>query len=200
MRRNTSAGRPREEAVEKRILDATLKLLTERGYLDLSIEAVAAQASVSKRSIYLRYRTKAMLATVALANIWNTTEAPDSGSTYTDLELLLQQGRQNVSSPAGASFIGYLIADANDNKEAIQIFEKFVDGPRRALYRTVLERGIRRGDVRGDIDIDFIADLLRGPYYARILSGLPIPDDFQQQVVKSIWHIICTSSGIIQSE
>ena len=200
MKRNTTAGRPREEAVEKRIIDATLKLLMERGYLDLSIEAVAAQASVSKRSIYLRYSTKAMLATVALASIWNTTEAPDSGSTYTDLELLLQQGRQNVSSPAGASFIGYLIADANYNKEAIQIFEKFVTGPRRALYRTVLERGIHRGDVRADIDIDFVADLLRGPYYARILSGLPMPDDFQQQVVKSVWSIIYTSSTVIQSE
>ncbi len=116
--------------IKERILNATLKLLTERGYLDLSIEAVAAQASVSKRSIYLRYSTKTMLATVALASIWNTTEAPDSGSTY----------------------------------------------------------------------IDFIADLLRGPYYARILSGLPIPDDFQQQVVKGVWRIICTSGGIIQSE
>lgn len=200
MNGSTPAGRPREEAVEKRIREATLKLLTERGYLDMSIEAVAAQAAVSKRSIYLRYPTKAALATTALASIWNTTEAPDTGATYTELELLLQQGRENVSSPAGASFIGYLIADASRNQEAIQMFERYITGPRRALYRTVLERGIGRGEVREDIDIDFVADLLRGPYYARLLSGLPMPDDFQQQVVKSVWRIICTADACIENE
>ena len=200
MKRSTAAGRPREQAVEQRILEATLTLLTERGYLDMSIEAVAAQASVSKRSIYLRYPTKAMLATAALAGIWNTTEAPNTGTTYTDLELLLQQGRQNVGSPGGASFIGYLIADAGRNQEAIELFAQCIIGPRRALYRTLLERGIARGEVREDIDIDFVADLLRGPYYARLLSGLPMPDDFQQHVVKSVWRIIRRADAVIEQE
>lgn len=200
MKRSTATGRPREQAVDQRILEATLTLLEERGYLDMSIEAVAAQAQVSKRSIYLRYPTKAMLATAALASIWNMTEAPDTGTTYTNLEFLLQQGRQNVSSPAGASFIGYVLAEAGRNQEAIELFVRYITAPRRTLYRMVLQRGIRRGEVRADIDIDFVADLLQGPYYARVLSGLPLPDDFQQQVVKSVWRIICAAEALIKQE
>lgn len=46
---------------------------------------------------------------------------------------------------------------------------------RRARDRTILERGVARGEVRADLDLDLAIDLLYGPIYHRaLLTGLPI--------------------------
>ena len=54
-------GRPRDSGRDLAILDATLSLLTEVGYEQLSMEAVAARSGVAKTTIYRRYRDKAAL-------------------------------------------------------------------------------------------------------------------------------------------
>jgi AcrR family transcriptional regulator len=59
-------GRPRDSSRDLAILDATLSLLTEVGYEQLSIEAVAARSGVAKTTIYRRYRDKAALVAAAV--------------------------------------------------------------------------------------------------------------------------------------
>jgi hypothetical protein len=43
--------------------------------------------------------------------------------------------------------------------------------PRRAMARTVLERGIERGEIRPDLDMELVCDLLVGSLYTRALVG-----------------------------
>ncbi|HEY3709342.1 MAG TPA: TetR/AcrR family transcriptional regulator [Amycolatopsis sp.] len=62
----SSLGRPRDASRDVAILDATLALLTENGYEQLSMEAVAARSGVAKTTIYRRYRDKAALAAAAV--------------------------------------------------------------------------------------------------------------------------------------
>ncbi len=59
-------GRPRDEGRDRAILDATLKLLVEVGYDQLSIESVAAAAGVGKPTVYRRYSGKATLVAAAV--------------------------------------------------------------------------------------------------------------------------------------
>ncbi|WP_405132841.1 TetR/AcrR family transcriptional regulator [Nocardia sp. NBC_01388] len=59
-------GRPRDAARDLAILDATLKLLVEVGYDQLSIESVATEAGVGKPTIYRRYPGKAALVAAAV--------------------------------------------------------------------------------------------------------------------------------------
>ena len=59
-------GRPRDPAVEERILDATLRQLAEHGYARMSVDQVAAASGISKPAIYRRWKGKADLATAAL--------------------------------------------------------------------------------------------------------------------------------------
>jgi len=58
-------GRPRDANRDVAILDATLHLLTEVGYDQLSMESVAARAGVAKTTIYRRYDDKAALVAAA---------------------------------------------------------------------------------------------------------------------------------------
>lgn len=59
-------GRPRDAGRDVAILDATLKLLVEVGYDQLSIESVAAEAGVGKPTVYRRYAGKAALVAAAV--------------------------------------------------------------------------------------------------------------------------------------
>ena len=64
--RVTTRGRPRDGRRDVAILDTTLRLLTELGYEQLSIEAVAIRAGVGKATIYRRYSDKAALVASAV--------------------------------------------------------------------------------------------------------------------------------------
>ncbi|MEK8174383.1 helix-turn-helix domain-containing protein [Streptomyces sp. M19] len=59
-------GRPRDTSRDLAILDATLSLLTEVGYEQLSMEAVASRSGAAKTTIYRRYRDKAALVAAAV--------------------------------------------------------------------------------------------------------------------------------------
>ena len=59
-------GRPRDAGRDTAIIDATLHVLTELGYEQMSVEAVAARAEVAKTTIYRRYPSKAALVMAAV--------------------------------------------------------------------------------------------------------------------------------------
>src|SRR5436309_10252756 len=64
--RSSVVGRPRDSGRDLAILDATLSLLTEVGYEQLSMEAVAGRSGAAKTTIYRRYRDKAALVAAAV--------------------------------------------------------------------------------------------------------------------------------------
>lgn len=66
MTRPSAMGRPRDSGRDLAILDATLALLTEVGYEQLSMEAVASRSGAAKTTIYRRYRDKAELVAAAV--------------------------------------------------------------------------------------------------------------------------------------
>jgi AcrR family transcriptional regulator len=62
-------GRPRDERVDRAILDETLALLADVGPTALSVEEVASRAGVGKTTIYRRFPTKDDLVAAALASL-----------------------------------------------------------------------------------------------------------------------------------
>jgi AcrR family transcriptional regulator len=66
MTQPSATGRPRDHTRDLAIHDATLSLLTEVGYEQLSMEAVAGRSGAAKTTIYRRYRDKAALVTAAV--------------------------------------------------------------------------------------------------------------------------------------
>lgn len=69
-----SAGRPRDESVEQRVLATVREMLVEVGWDDLSVRAVAARAGVGRASIARRWQSKAELVLHAVLG-----ETPDLG-------------------------------------------------------------------------------------------------------------------------
>ena len=56
-----TTGRPRDPRIDDAVIEATIDLLEQVGYLQLTISAIADRAGTNKPAIYRRWPTKAHL-------------------------------------------------------------------------------------------------------------------------------------------
>jgi AcrR family transcriptional regulator len=162
-------GRPRSEQARLAILRSTLKLLEENGFSDLTIEDVAARAAAGKATVYRWWPNKAALIADAFAS--STTRKlhfPDTGSVRTDMRQQMRQVIKVFRSRRGRIVSAILGAGQSDRELITAFRERFLWPRRREAYAT-LQRGILRGELRKNIDMDLILDSLYGPIYMRFL-------------------------------
>ena len=182
-------GRPREARADRAILTAALELIAEHGVGALRVDDVARLAGVGKASIYRRYRSKDQLVTEAVGALVDEEIAiPDSGSTEKDLLMLM---REAIALYTGGTLASKLMPSVVDemsrNGELASIARDRFLTRRRAALRVVFERGIERGDLRRDLDVEFALDILAGPLFYRLLiTGGPIDEGLAQAVVELI--------------
>jgi AcrR family transcriptional regulator len=162
-------GRPRSEPARLAILRSALKLLGENGFSDLTIEDVAEHASVGKATVYRWWPNKAALIADAFAS--STTRKlrfPDTGSVHTDMRLQMRQVVKVFLSRRGR-IVSAILGGGQSDRALIAAFrERFLWPRRREAYGT-LRRGIARGELRKNIDMDLLLDSLYGPIYMRFL-------------------------------
>jgi AcrR family transcriptional regulator len=167
--RKRSPGRPRSEQARLAILRSTLKLLGENGFSELTIEAVAAHASVGKATVYRWWPNKAALIADAFASSTRRRlHFPDTGSVQTDMSQQMRQVIKIFRSRRGR-IVSAILGGGQSDRDLIAAFrERFLWPRRREAYAT-LRRGILRGELRKDVDLDLLLDSLYGPIYMRFL-------------------------------
>jgi len=182
-------GRPREARADRAIRAAALELMAEHGVQALRVDDVARRAGVGKATIYRRYRSKDQLVTEAIgALIDEEIEIPDSGSTRTDLLVLMREAVELYSSGSlAAKLMPSVVDEMSRNGELGAVARDRFLTRRRAALGVVFERGIARGDLRRGLDVDFALDILAGPLFYRLLiTGGPIDDALARAVVDVI--------------
>jgi AcrR family transcriptional regulator len=180
-------GRPRDERADRAILAAALELMAEQGVRDLRVDDVARRAGVGKATIYRRYRSKEELVTATVAQLVSEISLPDTGSTRSDLQALMQNAVRVYSGSLEAAVMpGLVDAMSRDANLARTVREGFLAG-RRAALRSVLERGVARGDLSTGLDFELALDVLGGPLFYRLLvTGGPIDERLAQGVAELI--------------
>lgn len=164
-------GRPRCERAHRAILSCTLKYLEakENGFADLTIENVAASAGVGKATVYRWWPTKAALVADAFAgSVTQKLHFPDTGSVCSDMSQQMQQLVKIMRSRRGNIVSAILGAGQSDSTLISAFRERFLK-PRRAEAYATLRRGIVRGELPTDLDLDLMLDALYGPIYMRFL-------------------------------
>jgi AcrR family transcriptional regulator len=176
------AGRPRSEFCQKAILNAALDLLAEEGMAGFTIEAVSARSGVARTTIYRRWPTKGALAIDSfLHSVRAEIDASDTASAVADLRtsylkmIRLMQGRH------GRILVGILAEGQSDPA----MISAFTDGyliPARATRLQILDRGIKSGEFRADLDPHLVLELLFGAAYRRLLLHLPLDEGWGNAV------------------
>lgn len=181
-------SRPRNPEVEERILRIALRQLSAEGYSRMSIDSIAAEAGVSKPTIYRRWPNKADLATAAVRSLQLSEPAVDSGSTVADLTGILQNFRRNLLRPNGMALVGAVLAEESHTPELLQLFRERVVAPRRAMLSAVLERAKKRNELRPGVSITAAVNMLVGGFYAHYLASPEIPLGYAKALVAIVWR------------
>lgn len=172
------------------VLEAADDLLVERGYAGVTIEGIAARAGVAKQTIYRWWPSKfEVLMDTFAEDAESLLKIPDTGSTAEDLRQHLRGLAHFLTrEPAGQVMLA-LIGQAQHDRAIAAVFQQRYLDERRALDRTILERGVARGDVRADVDLDLVIDVLYGPLYHRVLlTGLPVSNEFIDALVDNVFN------------
>lgn len=172
----TTRGRPRDEAADAAILDAALQILAERGYDGLTMEGVAERAGVAKTTVYRRWPTRTALVAALAEAFTAPVRPPSTGTLKGDLQALLLDVTKALKAPHARRVIPRALADARDHAELDATLRPFW-AARRQLTIDILRRGIERGDLNADIDLEIAADALYGPiYYRYLVTGAPLSE------------------------
>jgi AcrR family transcriptional regulator len=169
-------GRPRDAQRDRAILQSTFKILNAEGYAGLTIEGVAADANVSRPTIYRRWPSKPALVVAALVTSDRLAlPVPDRGSLRDDLVALQLHQVELFNSPQSRRVTAGLVADLAADAELAEIYVTQYLEPRRASVWQVLQRGVDRGELVPDTDFAFVYDLLMGPLFMRaVVWGQPL--------------------------
>lgn len=189
----TPGQRKRGAALEDAIIDAAYAELTEVGYTQFSVEAVAARARTGKASIYRRWPTKQALVLDSLAGRLPTPQECGLGSVqYHDMTTAdaLRQAAGAITrvlaSPAGDAMRSIKCESASDPELAREIDERF-HTPRRAAMLELLQRGVDRGEVRPAAVSPLIADVLPAVLTHRvILQREPVTESDIIDIIEQI--------------
>jgi AcrR family transcriptional regulator len=185
-------GRPRSAEADQAIVAATLELLLEEGYRGLRMEAVVARSGVGKATLYRRFASKAELVASVVRRLNQGIAAPDTGSLLGDWETLAGAVLAAAQTTQSAVFLPRLLAESAGDPELHRIFYENLVQPRRTALREVLERAVERGELRADIDLELVIDVLTGPVIYRLLLSagdveqLPTPRELLELLMRGL--------------
>jgi len=173
--RGSDRGRPRDPDMDQAILRATIELLSEVGYVRVSVAEVARRAGVSKPAIYRRWAQKSQLVVEAMVTQMSPGKDNDSGSAADDLLALIEQLIAVLTrTPLGRVLPG-LVAEMAADPVLAASYRNLIIEPNQRHWRAAVERGIASGELAPDTDVDFVLNTLAGPlYFCLLITGRPI--------------------------
>ncbi|MEV7784670.1 TetR/AcrR family transcriptional regulator [Streptomyces sp. NPDC088106] len=182
-------GRPRSEAVERAIIEGVMKLLEDGVPLaELSIERIARTAGVGKATIYRRWSGKEEL----FVDVMRAAEPPDpelpGTSMRDDLVVLLESLRLRGLAGRTSAILHHVRAQMKSSPNLWAAYHDTVLVPRRTLGLDVLRRGRENGELRADVDIELLNDIVVGPVLVRTVMrpDADLPDDLAERVVDTL--------------
>jgi AcrR family transcriptional regulator len=173
-------GRPRSVEADQAILHATLRMLGTQGVAGTTIEGVAADAGVGKTTIYRRWPTKTDLILAAISDLVPTGDPPDTGSMAGDMAALAETQQRRLADSGLAGIVPRVLAESMSDPELHQDFVDRVVNPFRELLRLFIERGIERGELRPDLEVEPLVDLLHSIPIYKILMSRGDPASLEQ--------------------
>lgn len=179
----------RSEKSQQAILAAALALCSERGYARVTIEAIAARAGVSKKTIYRWWPSKGALLLEGVDNaVIRTKPFPDTGDLAADLQTQMNAVvRLLAFPPLGPAYAGILTEMQSDDDLARAVQDNFI-APRLATCTFRLRSAQEQGALPADADLGLAVELLYGPLYYRHTLRRPPHDP--ERIAQLVAHVL----------
>lgn len=180
----------KEEATDSRvrrsketILQTTFEVLTEGGLDGLSVDEIARRSGVAKTTIYRHWPTRSALVIDACTRMVAEHEAPDTGTVKGDVTLLLSGLAGMLWSARWSSVLPSIMDAAERDPDLAAVHAQIQAGHAEPL-RTVLERGVSRGEIPAEPPVSTRIAALLGPlFYRRWFSREPVDEAFVRAII-----------------
>jgi len=170
--RNLTMVRPRSNEAHEKVLNAALGLFAERGIEATSMDSIAQASGVSKATIYNHWADKEALLLEVMLMVNGLDREPedvDSGDLQLDLTTVLTRKPPDKFDAARNRMMPSLIAYSAIHPEFGKAWRHRVMEPPRQCLKRVLRRGISRGLLPSNLDLEAAMALLLGPMlYAHV--------------------------------
>jgi AcrR family transcriptional regulator len=183
----SATGRPRDVNRDVAILDATLLLLTEIGYDQLSMESIAARAGVAKTTIYRRYSDKAALVAAAVEHRSGSTppKAP-SGDLRENLLAVVQWLAQQIAEQE-IGLLGALFAGMRSDPELAAQMRRILRRNEAAMTDQPLRGAVEHGEQLVPRAAELFAEVAPAVIVHRIVvAGESCDERFVEHLVDDI--------------
>jgi len=187
-------GRPRDSAVDERVLDVAWDLLLTGGYAGLNVDELAERAAVAKTTLYRRWPTKDHLAIAVVTRMIPFALVPDTGDICHDLtefavgmaESLHQYRTTGGSDGMSPGLAGELVAAAGRHPDIGDLI-RALHARRHAMALARLQRASEREGLRTDIDHGLLIDQISGPmYYRALITGAAVDRSYAERLVRAV--------------
>ena len=158
--------RTRSSEAHEKVLRAALDLFGERGIDATSMDAIAQASGVSKATIYNHWTDKEKLLMEVMEMIHGLnreTEDVDTGDICKDLTIVLTRRPPDEFDAARTRLMPTMIAYSAVHTEFGAAWRRRVMEPPRTCLIQILKRGITKGLLARDLDLDASVSLLLGP-------------------------------------
>lgn len=186
-RQEPSRGRPRNAAIDTTILSVAVSHLARFGYEGMSLTAIAEEAGTTRQALYRRWPTKADLATAAIASLSRAEERLPTDDAFGDLVREVAAFQEGVSRPNGIQMVGLMLLGSTD-AQLVDLYRRRIVIPRRSRLLAILQRAQEAGAIPAEADIELGVNALVGSWYARELSGEPIPAEWPRRAAGLVWR------------
>lgn len=158
----------RTERTRQAVLHATLDLLAERGFSELTVDAVAERSGVHKTTVYRRWSSPDGLVAAALQmGAEDDWIAPDTGSFEDDLYEVAAELVRYFTEPSLKELPTASILAAFQSPQAAEALHDFyVDRHERCA--SIAERAVARGEVPAGTDVVEVIRAVCGPVFYRL--------------------------------
>ena len=189
-------ARTRSTEAHQKVLDAALGLFAERGIEATSMDAIAQSSGVSKATIYNHWSDKEALLLEVMLMVNGLNREPeeiDSGDVQRDLTFVLTRKPPDQFEDARNRMMPSLISYSALHPEFGKAWRHRVMEPPREDIRRILRRGIQRGQLPPDLDINASLAMLLGPIlYAHIFqresTTSPVSPQLGPMTAQAFWR------------
>jgi len=180
-------GRPRDEKRDEAIQSAAIELMQEVGYERCTIEAIAAKAHASKATIYRRWKNKQeLLLSAVTRHTFCTTPEINQGNLREDLIEMISERIKNLKGPDGA-VVSVLLTAAKNDPELGKLIPSSIREKQDDSVMHIIERGIKRGEISKDANVELLLEILPGIFTYRIfMTHQSVNRKFIEQLVDGI--------------
>lgn len=191
-------GRPRSEQSRLKVLTAAAQLMLESGFAQLTVEGIAAEAGVSKQTVYRWWGSKAdvVVESIADGHLPVPIAGPaDTGDLRADVQAWLEEIWDAVELGDTSRLVRALLsalASASETSAAINaaLIAPIQDGLRR---RFLVEAERRPGALPSDPG--FLADTVGASVLLHIMLGDPLEQAWMQQLLDLVAPVAPAGPG-----